>query len=97
MLEWRMELDQNWSMPTGNLGRGLKKQLPSRIWAELERTYAAGGIEENWDALFRTINLFREVGIEIAERLGYTYPLEIDQRITAYAQSIKNYNKESRP
>lgn len=97
MLEWRMELDQNWSMPTGNLGRGLKKQLPSRIWAELERTYAAGGIEENWDALFRTINLFREVGIEIAERLGYTYPLEMDQRITAYAQSVKNYNKESRP
>ncbi|HEY3313128.1 MAG TPA: aminoglycoside 6-adenylyltransferase [Anaerolineales bacterium] len=97
MLEWRMELDQNWSASTGNLGRGLKKQLPSRIWAELERTYAAGGIEENWDALFRTIYLFREVGIEIAERLGYTYPLEMDQRITAYAQSVKNHNKASRP
>ena len=96
MLEWRMELDQNWSVPAGNLGRGLKKQLPPRIWTELERTYAAGGIEENWDALFRTIYLFREVGIEVAERLGYTYPLEMDQRVTAYSQKVKNYDRESR-
>jgi aminoglycoside 6-adenylyltransferase len=38
MLEWRMERDHGWSVPTGALGRGLKKRLPPEIWSQLERT-----------------------------------------------------------
>jgi Streptomycin adenylyltransferase len=38
MLEWRMERDHGWSMPAGNLGKGLKKRLPRQIWSQLEET-----------------------------------------------------------
>ncbi|HMD81394.1 MAG TPA: aminoglycoside 6-adenylyltransferase, partial [Anaerolineales bacterium] len=31
MLEWRMELDHDWSVPTGALGKGLKKHFPPEI------------------------------------------------------------------
>jgi aminoglycoside 6-adenylyltransferase len=53
------------------------------------------GIKENWEALFRTIALFREVGIEVAERLGYAYPHDLDQRVTAYVQKMRNLDCES--
>jgi aminoglycoside 6-adenylyltransferase len=89
LLEWRLELDHGWSVKTGALGKGLKKRLPPAIWSQLESSYAGGGIEENWDALFKTMALFRQVAIEVAERLGYAYPLDLDQRVTTYVQNMK--------
>jgi aminoglycoside 6-adenylyltransferase len=39
LLEWRMEIDHGWSVPAGNLGKGLKKRLPAHIWAQVEQTF----------------------------------------------------------
>ena len=89
MLDWRMECDRDWSTPTGFLGRGLKKSLPSEIWSQLESTYVGAGIEENWDALFHTLALFRQVAVEVAEQLGYAYPHDMDRHVVAYAQEVK--------
>ena len=89
MLDWRMECDRGWSVPTGFLGRGLKKALPPNIWSQLESTYVGAGIEENWEALFRTLALFRRVAVEVGEQLGYAYPYEMDRDVVAYAQAVR--------
>ena len=90
MLEWRMELDHGWSVPTGALGKGLKKRVPPEIWSQLENTYAGADIAENWEALFRTMALFRQVAVEVGEGLGYEYPHELDQRVTAYVKDMQH-------
>jgi aminoglycoside 6-adenylyltransferase len=90
MLDWRMECAHNWSAPTGFLGRGLKKALPPDLWSQVERTYVGAGIEENWEALFRTLALFRQVAVGVAEQLGYVYPDEMDRRVVAYAREVKD-------
>ena len=95
MLEWRMERDHGWSVPAGALGRGLKKRLPPEIWSQLERTYVGAGIAENWEALFKTIALFRQVAMEVADHLGYAYPHDLDQRVTTYVQHVKEDFYES--
>jgi aminoglycoside 6-adenylyltransferase len=89
MLEWRVERDHGWSVPTGALGKGLKKRLPPEIWSQLESTYVGAGIADNWEALFRTMALFRQVAIDVADDLGYTYPHDLDRRVTTYVQSLK--------
>jgi aminoglycoside 6-adenylyltransferase len=89
MLEWRMELDHGWSVPTGTLGKGLKKRLPPEIWSQLENTYAGADVADNWEALFRTIALFRQVAVEVGEGLGYAYPDDLDQRVTAYVRDMR--------
>jgi len=89
MLEWRMGLEHHWSLPTGSLGKGLKKKLPPEIWSQLEDTYAGANIRDNWEALFRTITFFRQVAIEVGAGLGYEYPIELDQRVTAFAQRVR--------
>ena len=94
MLEWRMEIDRDWSEPAGNLGKGLKKRLPPGIWAELEDTYAGAGIADNWETLFRTMALFRRVATDVADDLGYAYPRELDRRVTAYVRDIKNLDRD---
>lgn len=90
LLEWRIELDHHWSLKPGILGRGLKKLLPAEIWKALERTYVGAGIEENWEALFATTNLFRRVAIEVGSALGYAYPYELDRDVTAYLEEVRN-------
>ena len=89
MLEWRMEIDHGWSVKTGTLGKGLKKRLPPEIWAELESTYVGPGIEENWAALYKTIDLFRKVATQVGDDLGYEYPQHLHERVVDYLQRVK--------
>ena len=89
MLEWSIELDHDWSVPVGSLGKGLKKQFPAQVWSQLESTYAGADIEENWEALFHTMAFFREVAVKVAEGLGYEYPLGLDERVTAFVREMQ--------
>jgi len=89
MLELRMELGHGWSIPTGALGKGLKKRLPTETWSQLESTYTGADISDNWEALDRTMALFRQVAIEVGEGLGYAYPYDLDQRVTAFVINMQ--------
>jgi len=93
LLEWRIEIDHDWSVKPGAYGRGLKKRLRPDLWAELEGTYVGAGLEENWEAMFNTIALFRKVAIEVGDHLGYAYPHVLDRRAVAYLQKVKNLDR----
>ncbi len=62
---------------------------------ELEGTYAGAGAEENWDALFKTIDLYRRVAIEVGRHLGYSYPHEMDRRAVDYLRKVQNLDQEA--
>ena len=93
MLEWHLETDHQWSVKPGPYGRRLKQWLRQDLWTELEGTYSGAGLEENWQALDRTIDLLRRVALEVGERLGYAYPHDLDRRTVAYLQKVKNLEK----
>jgi aminoglycoside 6-adenylyltransferase len=89
-LEWRIELDHDWSIRPGVYGRRLERLLPEDLWSQLAGTYVGAGVEENWDALFRTTALFRHVAREVGDALGYAYPLELDSRLTAHLEDVRS-------
>lgn len=89
MLEWLMGLQHNWSLPTGWLGKGLKQKLPPELWSQLEDTYAGADTADNWEALFRTMALFRRVAMEVGDGLGYSYPLDLDQGVTDFVKKMQ--------
>jgi len=93
LLEWRIEIDHNWSWKPGATGRGLKKLLPSDTWSEFASTYVGEDLNENWDALFKTTGLFRRVAIEVGNALGYSYPYDLDDRVTRYLQDIRDLER----
>jgi aminoglycoside 6-adenylyltransferase len=94
MVEWYMEIDHSWAMKTGVLGRGLKKQLPPALWSQLESSYAGASIEDNWAALLQTMALFRQVATAVAAHLGYTYPLAMDEGVTAYVAQVRRLDHQ---
>ncbi|MBN1934685.1 MAG: aminoglycoside 6-adenylyltransferase [Anaerolineae bacterium] len=96
MLEWRIECEHGWRVvPAGALGKGLKKRLPPDLWRQLESAYAGAGIEENWAALFETIAVYRQAAVEVADRLGYAYPHDLDRRVVAYLHEIQSLDRQA--
>ena len=37
MLDWRIEIDHDWSLKPGWFGRGLKQLLPAETWSDADR------------------------------------------------------------
>jgi len=89
MLEWRIEIEHEWSIPVGFLGKGLKSHLSNDLWSQLEQTYAGAQLADNWDALAKTMTLFRQVAIEVGEQLGFSYPEDLHERVEGYVIHIK--------
>ena len=95
MLEWHMEIDHHWSIKPGPYGRRLKRWLRADLWDELEDSYTGADLEANWDALFKTIDLFRKVASEVGEHLGYAYPSDLEARVITYLKMVKNLDREA--
>jgi aminoglycoside 6-adenylyltransferase len=88
-LEWRIEIDHEWSLKPGAYGRGLERLLPAELWSELAETYVGIEPEDNWSALFRTAALFRRVATEVGDALGYPYPQDVDDAVTAGLERVR--------
>ena len=89
MIEWSIKIEHDWSLKPGACGKGLKKLLDPDTWSALESTYAGASVEGNWDALFKTTDLFRVTANAVADALGYTYPEALDARVTRYLQTVR--------
>jgi aminoglycoside 6-adenylyltransferase len=88
-LEWRIEIDHDWSLKPGIYGRGLERSLSTGTWRQLAGTYVGTDIEDNWNALFRTTALFRQVATEVGDALGYAYPQQVDDAMTAHLEVVR--------
>jgi aminoglycoside 6-adenylyltransferase len=95
MLEWRIGLEHDWSLRPGAYGRGLERLLPADLAAELVDTYVGADVAENWEALFRTTSLFRRVATEVGDALGYRYPVDVDQAMTAQLEAVRRMPPKS--
>ncbi len=89
MLEWRVECDQAWSWKPGSLGKGLKAQVSSAVWAEFEATFVGHDEQANWDALFAMMALFGQIAREVADLLGFTYPQELEDSLVLHVQRMR--------
>jgi aminoglycoside 6-adenylyltransferase len=95
LLEWYIGVRHDWSVNPNKHGRWFKRYLDPETWQELETTFAGAHIPDNWTALFNTTTLFRRLSLEIAHNLGYTYPADLDNRVTGYLLKVKNLAKHA--
>jgi aminoglycoside 6-adenylyltransferase len=95
MLVWHIGLKTDFSVNPGKLGKYFRRYLEPGFWDRLMGTYADASYEHTWDAMFIICDLFREVAIDVAEQLGFEYPLDDDTRVSAYLKHIRQLPKDA--
>lgn len=93
IIEWFIGLQHDWSVNTGVRGRKFKHYLDSQTWEEFTGTLAGADIEENWQAFFNAIALFRRLATIVGDSLGYEYPVQLDKEMTDYYSRIRAAKK----
>lgn len=89
IIEWHIAMRYDWHVSTGKCGRFFKDYIDAKTWTELENTFSDAEIENNWQAFFKMVNLFRRLSKDLADNFGYNYPFETDKKVTGYCKRIK--------
>ena len=88
MLEWHVRATKGPGHDTWLRGRFLEEWADPRAVNNLHQTFAHYDEEDTWRALFATMDLFRWVARETAEKLGYPDSAADDKPITVYVKSL---------
>ncbi len=94
MIEWYIGTQHCWSVNPGVFGRKFRRYLDESTWIELESTYAGADVDQNWNALFKTIELFKRLAETVGSSLDYTYPIELEHKMMDYLYGIKNLRRD---
>jgi aminoglycoside 6-adenylyltransferase len=74
MLEWHAHTTMGANYDTWFKGRFLEQWADARALEQLGKAFAHYDEDDVWRALFVTMDIFRWLSNETAERLGYSYP-----------------------
>ncbi len=83
MIAWKVGVETNFSVSVGKNYRYLEAYVSDKLWVELIATYSQSSYDDLKAALFKCLEIFREVSSEVAVKLNYKYP-EYDEQITKY-------------
>ncbi len=95
MLSWYVGIRHDWQVNPGKFGKWFKTFLPLELWQRLEKIYANADYDAIWESMFEAGKLVRIIGLEIADALGYEYPLQDDIRVTEYWQQVRALPKDA--
>ncbi|RMD63134.1 aminoglycoside 6-adenylyltransferase, partial [Candidatus Parcubacteria bacterium] len=95
MLEWYVGIQTRFSGSPGKFGRHLGRYLDATLWETLLKTYAGGGYEENWDALFAMTELFRTVAVAVAAHCGFEYPHADDEKVSTHLRHVHRLPRDA--
>ena len=87
MIEWHARATHGWEYDTWFKGRYLEEWADPRALEALRDAFSQYDYDYIRRALFATMNLFRWLAMETAEKLGYPYPTEADNRVTEWLRS----------
>ncbi|KYK36869.1 MAG: hypothetical protein AYK19_00830 [Theionarchaea archaeon DG-70-1] len=87
MVEWHARSTHGPDYDTWFRGRFLEKWADPRIKKDLRNAFAYYDEKDVKRALLATMDLFRWLACETAEKLGYPYVMKADERVTAWVKT----------
>lgn len=95
MIEWYIGSKHSWLANTNKYGRWFKRYLDNETWSQVEKAFADGNIEKNWESLFATTRLFNRIATKVARHLNYEYPFILEKNIIEYLKKIQQLEKDA--
>jgi aminoglycoside 6-adenylyltransferase len=66
----------------------MKRWVTPSQWQRLQGTFGHFDAADSLRALDATCSLFSDVSREVAERLGFRYPVEVERSILEYVRAL---------
>jgi aminoglycoside 6-adenylyltransferase len=95
MIEWRAQARANWDLNTWFLGKNLREWAGDDVWPALDGVFGRFHQAAGWEALLATLALFRRLGQEAADLMGYGYPQQMDDHIAGLIIQLKQTGQAS--
>lgn len=95
MVSWWIGMNHDFKISSGKLSKYFKKYLPQEYWEMYEKTYSDSNIDNVWDSIFITCELFRILSQDVANHFSYTYPMEDDINMTKYIKQVRSLPKDA--
>lgn len=89
LLSWYVGTKHDFKVNVGVYNRYIKQYLTKDEWNMLQETYSSGDKEEVYNALLSSFDFVRYLGLRIAEKLNFDYPMKHDQDMLDYCKKIK--------
>jgi aminoglycoside 6-adenylyltransferase len=96
LLSWHAGEVNNWTVNVGKCGKWIKHFLSEEIYNEFITLYPTINYEEMWEALFYAGRFIEKIARPLAEKLGYSYPMQHDINVTQYLRRIKALPKDAK-
>jgi aminoglycoside 6-adenylyltransferase len=96
MIGWYVGLQYDFKISTGKMGKYFKKYLEGNLWELYYKTYSDGNYEHFWESLFISTELFRIVGLKVAETFDFKYDTDEDKNMTYYLNHVKGLAEDAK-
>jgi aminoglycoside 6-adenylyltransferase len=87
MMEWHARATKGWAYNTWHSGRFLEDWADPRVLKGLRAAFAHYNDDDIRRALLATMDFFRWLAMETAEKLSYPYPTKADSRVTEWVKT----------
>jgi len=87
MMEWHAKATYGWNHETWFRGRFLEEWAHPRDLKGLQGAFAHYNYDDTKHALLEAMDVFSWIAMETAEKLSYSYPTEIDKRVTEWTKT----------
>ena len=84
MLQWNAVIQSSKEISMKNDGKNMKSWMDHNIYQQLNHCFSTLNKEESFIALINTIEMYRKVAIDLAQKLSYRYNEELDSAITSF-------------
>jgi len=89
MVEWHAHIVHGWDHDTWHGGKFLSEWADPEVYADLRETFAHLNTADGWRAMQARLALFHRLAREVATRLGYAYPNELEGHIAGYVDTLR--------
>lgn len=88
MIEWNEQAKLNWKTQLPPLGKRMRSWVDPDTWKSLHQVFAHFDRSDSRRGLLHLIELFRKIATDTANRLGYSYPYDLDKNITNHIKAV---------
>jgi len=97
MLEWHTRVtSDDWS-PVFERGRFLEEWAPPNVIERLRRSFPHYDPGEIWRARLEALDLFRSLAQETGAKLGYAYPMQLEETVMTWVLNLAPKCERSHP